>query len=128
VITHVSGTVMYVADQDASRAFYVDRLGFRVVRDEEIGPGDRWLEVVPPGGQTSIVLAAAADFGRQPGEGAELAFACEDIHATVRQLREAGVKITDPLEVPWGRTGASIKAAKTTDPDGNDIVIAERVS
>lgn len=74
------------------------------------------------------MLASAAEFGREPGEGAELAFACDDIHATVRRLREAGVKITDPLEVPWGRTGASIKAAKTTDPDGNDIVIAERVS
>ena len=48
MITHVSGTVMYVADQDASRAFYVDKLGFRVVRDEEMWPGARWRSSMAP--------------------------------------------------------------------------------
>lgn len=36
MITHVSVAVMFVADQAASRTFYVDRLGFHMVRDEEM--------------------------------------------------------------------------------------------
>jgi catechol 2,3-dioxygenase-like lactoylglutathione lyase family enzyme len=42
---------MYVRDQDDSKAFYADRLGFEVLRDEEMFPGARWLELRPPGGR-----------------------------------------------------------------------------
>ncbi len=52
MITHVSVAVMYVADQQASRRFYVDQLGLEVVRDDEMWPGARWLEVRPRGAQT----------------------------------------------------------------------------
>jgi catechol 2,3-dioxygenase-like lactoylglutathione lyase family enzyme len=120
VITHVSVAVMYVRDQDASKAFYADRLGFEVVRDEEMFPGARWLELRPPEGQTTIVLSAAAAFGKQPGEGAFLHFACDDIHETVRELRDAGVTVTDPEEQPWGTF------AKATDPDGHQVQIKQR--
>jgi catechol 2,3-dioxygenase-like lactoylglutathione lyase family enzyme len=120
MITHVNVAVMYVADQERSREFYVDKLGFEVVRDEEMWPGARWLEVAPRGAQTAIVLSSAADFGKRPGEGAYLTFACDDIQATFRQLGEAGVKVTDPVTEPWG---AYIKA---TDPDGNEVMIVQK--
>jgi len=120
MITHVNVAVMYVADQERSREFYVDKLGFEVVRDEEMWPGARWLEVAPRGAQTAIVLSSAADFGKRPGEGAYLTFACDDVHATVRQLREAGVKVTDPVAEPWGTY------IKATDPDGNEVMIVQK--
>jgi hypothetical protein len=41
---------MYVADQDASLEFYVDQLGFTKQIDEEMWPGARWVEVLPPSG------------------------------------------------------------------------------
>jgi catechol 2,3-dioxygenase-like lactoylglutathione lyase family enzyme len=111
---------MYVADQDASRAFYVDQLGFEVVGDEEMWPGARWLEVRPPGAQTSVVLSAAAAFDKRPGEGAYLTFACDDVDATVEALRAAGVSVTDPVEEPWGTY------IKATDPDGHEVQIARK--
>lgn len=117
MITHIGAAVMYVADQDASRAFYVDKLGFSVVRDEEMWPGARWLEISPPEGQTSIVLSAAEAFGKKPGEGAYLTFACDDIAATVEQLRAAGAEVTDPVEESWGTY------IKVLDPDGNEVQI-----
>jgi lactoylglutathione lyase len=102
VISHVSVAVMYVADQDKSLDFYVGKFGFAKKIDEEMWPGARWVEVVPPKGQTSIVLSSAAAFDKQPGEGAYLTFACDDIHSTVKELRERGVTVTDPVEEPWG--------------------------
>ncbi len=117
MITHIGAAVMYVADQEASRAFYVDKLGFSVVRDEEMWPGARWLEIAPPQGQTSIVLSTAETFGKKPGEGAYLTFACDDIAATVEQLRAAGAEVTDPVEEPWGTY------IKALDPDGNEVQI-----
>jgi lactoylglutathione lyase len=111
---------MYVADQDASLDFYAGKLGFEKRRDEEMWPGARWLEVAPPGAQTSIVLSSAGEFEKEPGEGAYLTFACDDIHATVEQLRAAGVTVTDPVEESWGTF------IKATDPDGNEVQISQK--
>lgn len=119
MITHVSVAVMYVADQDKSLDFYVGKFGFTKKVDEAMWPGARWVEVVPPKGQTSIVLSSAAAFDKQPGEGAYLTFACDDIHATVKELREQGVTVTDPVEEAWGTY------IKATDPDGHEVQISE---
>ncbi len=45
---------VYVADQDRSLRFYVDKLGFHVVYDVEFEAGQRWLAVAPPDGSTVI--------------------------------------------------------------------------
>lgn len=119
MITHVSVAVMYVSDQDASLDFYVNKLGFNKI-DEEMWPGARWVEVVPPKGQTSIVLSSAAAFDKEPGEGAYLTLACDDIHATVRELRELDVTVTDPVEEAWGTY------IKATDPDGHQVQISQK--
>ncbi|WP_280268103.1 VOC family protein [Nocardia wallacei] len=117
MITHVSHAVMYVADQAASLRFYTEQLGFELLRDEEMFPGARWIEVVPPGARTSIVLSAAATFDKKPGEGAYLHFACDDIHATRAQLAAAGVAVTDVTTEPWGTY------IQATDPDGHQVMI-----
>ena len=120
MITPVSVAVMYVADQERSLEFYVGKLGFEELVDEEMFPGARWIEVRPPHGQTSIVLSSAKAFDKEPGEGAYLTFACDDIVATVEQLRAAGVEVTDPVEEPWGTY------CKATDPDGHEVQIAQK--
>jgi lactoylglutathione lyase len=118
VISHVKSAVMYVGDQQRSLDFYTGKLGFAKVVDEEMWPGARWVEVLPPGGQTSIVLSSAVAFGKRPGEGAFLTFACDDVHATCRELRAAGVEVTDPVEEAWGTY------IKATDPDGHHVQIS----
>ncbi|BAD56991.1 VOC family protein [Nocardia farcinica] len=119
-ISHISRAVLYVADQAASRAFYADQLGFDVLRDEEMFPGARWLELRPPGGTTALVLSAAAAFDKRPGEGAYLHFASTDIHATWEALRDKGVAVSEVRTAPWGRH------LYATDPDGNEVLIAEQ--
>lgn len=120
MITHVSVAVMYVADQERSVDFYIDKLGFEKLVDQEMFPGARWIEVRPPQGQTSIVLSSAEAFDKEPGEGAYLTFACDDIVATVEELRAVGVEVTDPVEEPWGTY------CKATDPDGHEVQIAQK--
>jgi len=40
--------VVMVRDQDRSVRFYVDQLGFRLVADQQVPLGDRWIVVEPP--------------------------------------------------------------------------------
>ncbi|MFC3996922.1 VOC family protein [Nocardiopsis sediminis] len=120
MITHISVAVMYVRDQQRSVDFYVSKLGFEKTVDAEMWPGARWVEVRPSGGQTAITLHSASAFNRTPGEGAFLTFACDDIEATVADLRRRGVKVTDPVEEPWGTY------IKATDPDGHEVMISKK--
>ncbi|MEX5236209.1 VOC family protein [Kocuria arenosa] len=120
MITNVAAAVLYVGDQEEALAFYRDTLAFDVVTDADMGGGARWIEVRPRGAQTSIVLSAAAAFGRTPGEGAYLTFAADDVAATVAELRSRGATVSDPISEPWG-TYATVDA-----PDGHHLQFHER--
>ena len=50
---------MPVSNQDRARDFYVNVLGFDLVRDDN-EPGLRWVQVSPPGGQTSLTLVTGS--------------------------------------------------------------------
>ncbi|CAM2928138.1 VOC family protein [Saccharomonospora xinjiangensis] len=101
MITKAASTVLYGGDQDKALEFYRNVLGFEVVVDTGMGGGSRWIEVRPPGAQTSIVLSSAAAFGRTTaGEGAYLTFAADDVAARVAELH--GGVVSDPVSEPWG--------------------------
>lgn len=111
--------MMYVSNQEDSRRFYCDVLGFSVVTDQAMGD-DRWLELAPPEGSTTIALHDAAKAGKKPGEGAYLTFACNDVATTVDELRRRGAEVTDPNEQSWG-TFAFVRG-----PDGHQVQIHRR--
>ncbi|WP_010539602.1 VOC family protein [Dietzia alimentaria] len=91
-----------------------------MITDEERAEVSRWLEVKPSGAQSSIVLASARGFNKQPGEGAFLTFAADDVAATVKLLRERGATTSDVTDEPWG-TYATVDA-----PDGHKLQFNER--
>jgi lactoylglutathione lyase len=123
-ITNISITSVYVSDQDKAVDFYVNKLGFEKVRDEKFDYGDgqgfRWVEVVPPGAETRIVLVKGfADWSEDKlGKNTGLAFNTTDTYATCEDLKARGVEFTEePNPQPWG-IQAQIK-----DQDGNGIVL-----
>lgn len=120
MITSVASAILYVSNQDSALEFYRGTLGFDVVMDADMGGGSRWLEVKPSGAQTSIVLASAEGFDKQPGEGAFLTFAADDVAATVEQLRARGATTSEVTREPWG-TYATVDA-----PDGHKLQFNER--
>ena len=54
-----------VADYDEAIAWYVDKLGFALCDDVELGGGKRWVTVEPGGGRGARLLLARADGERQ---------------------------------------------------------------
>ena len=55
-ITGVQVLSLPVSDQDRARDFYVDVLGFELLRDAQMQPGLRWVQVAPRGAATSVTL------------------------------------------------------------------------
>jgi len=53
----ISAISLVVPDYDQALDFYVGKLGFDKVEDTILSPTKRWVRVVPPGGQTCLLLA-----------------------------------------------------------------------
>jgi catechol 2,3-dioxygenase-like lactoylglutathione lyase family enzyme len=116
-ITQIRLMSLPVQDQDRARDFYVDVLGFEVVRDNPMGPDWRWVEVAPKGAQTSITLATWFPT-MAPGFVKGLVLETDDIDGDVAAVTAAGVTIEGGIqEQPWGRF------VTFNDPDGNGIVL-----
>lgn len=116
-ITQIQLLSVPVADQDRAKDFYVDTLGFELLADNPMGPDQRWVQVGPPGGQTSITLVTWFDT-MPAGSLKGLVLETDDLDADVAALRSRGVAIPDGIqEQPWGRY------VTFDDPDGNGIVL-----
>ena len=118
-ITHLQLISLPVADQDRSRDFYVDVLGFDLVRDNPMGPDQRWVQVAPKGAWTSITLVTWFPT-MPPGSVKGTVLETDDLDGDVAALVAGGVTIEGGIqEQPWGRF------VTFDDPDGNGIVLQE---
>lgn len=119
-ITHIDVVSLPVSDQERARDFYVDMLGFVLVRQNEMGPGQQWIQVAPKGGQASITLVTWFDT-MPAGSLQGLVLHTDDIDTEAAALIGRGVAIPDGVQdAPWGRF------AVFGDPDGNRLVLQGR--
>ena len=106
-------------DQDRALAFWTEKVGFRVATDQPMGPGQRWIELSIPGGQTGVVLFTPEGHEDRVGTFFNGSFMCDDVDHTWRQMTAKGVEFTSPpKKESWG-TSAIFK-----DPDGNSFVLS----
>lgn len=107
-----------VADQQKARAFYTEVLGFRVLRDDPMGSGRRWIELCPAGGEPSIALVTWFD-AMPPGAVQGLVIDVEDLDGLRGELATRGLDTSPVIEQPYGRF------SMFSDPDGNGWVLQE---
>ena len=88
-ITHIGTVVVPVSDQDQAIEFYVSSLGFEVRMDGSFGDGQRWVEVAPPGAETTIALVPHG-----ASTGIEVSLATGDAAADHAAMLEAGMRPT----------------------------------
>lgn len=89
-----------------------------------MGPGARWIEVAPPGHETTIVLYTPEGQEDRIGTFASFTLECDDIAATYEELTANGVEFAQPPEMqPWGMMMAIVN-----DQDGNSIVMTQPAS
>src|SRR6516164_8382867 len=86
---------VWVRDQERSRRFFVDQLGFQVAVDAKVPGEGRWIIVTPPHGLPGIALVVpregsieAGRIGQQTG----VSFLTEDARAVFEQWSKHGVR------------------------------------
>jgi predicted enzyme related to lactoylglutathione lyase len=108
-----------VRDQDRALDFYVNQLGFTVQTDQPMGPGQRWVEVRPPKGETGVALFTPPGHEDRVGTFTGLSFECDDVQKAYDELTARGVEFAKPPAAqPWGMF------AIMKDSEGNQIVLS----
>jgi catechol 2,3-dioxygenase-like lactoylglutathione lyase family enzyme len=119
MITHLKFVGIPTRDQDAALAFYTEKLGFKVVTDQPMGPAQRWIELRVGTSDSRVVLFTPDGHADRIGSFFNGAFACDNVEKTYEELSARGVEFTGPpKKEPWG-TFATFK-----DPDGNQFVMS----
>ncbi len=115
--------VVPVTDIDRAKAFYLDKLGFRLDADTRPSPQMRVVHMTPPGSACSVVVGPvvlAADAARGPGASFQLVVT--DIEAARTELAGRGVGVSE-VQTLDPRDGG--KFVFFTDPDGNSWAVQE---
>ena len=122
-ITEVGTVMVTVSDQDRAIEFYTQKLGFELRGDTPYGDGQRWVEVGPAGGATTVALVPPMEGGSQPGGPANLGFTSEDVDADHAHLKEQGVDVDDEVM----RMGDPVPPMFFfRDQDENSLLIVQR--
>ncbi|WP_068504935.1 VOC family protein [Paenibacillus kribbensis] len=106
MINKIGQVMLYVNNQDESRDFWSEKLGFEVIAEETNGPM-KWIEVAPKGAATSIVLHSkefVAKMNPEMNLGApSIMFYTENFDALYSDLKNRNIKVGEIVELPFGR-------------------------
>lgn len=133
MITNVSLVTVYCLDQEVTRNFYIDALGFEAGVDITMGEGFRWVTLKHPN-QPELELTlmvpgpplneeAAAFYRKQleKGEMGGLGLQVDDCRKTYEELVAKGVTfLQEPADRPYG------VEAVCRDIAGNWLVLVEK--
>jgi len=118
-ITDVRTIGINVSNQDAAVTFYIDKLGFEKRLDAPISPSMRWIEVAPPGANTSIALNAP-DGASGEATDTGVRFSVPDAAAEHAIMQEHGVDVGELLR--WDDVPPMFSF---DDRDGNRFYVVE---
>lgn len=114
---------VYVRDQERSKKFFLEQLGFTLMMDTHFPSGYRWIEVAPPDGSTRLALVLPTpsflDEGAA-GRSSLITFMTGDVEGKYREWSERGVRFSMPPHTPeWGGSFCRFE-----DLDGNPFGLA----
>jgi lactoylglutathione lyase len=118
--THITGirTVSIPVDsQDAALQFYVETLGFTLLRDAPT-PNGRWIELAP--GDESIIVTLEPAAANVTRGSIGIRFTTDDIDAAHAALTDRDVEADEVLRWPGIPAMFAFR-----DPDGNAYSITE---
>jgi catechol 2,3-dioxygenase-like lactoylglutathione lyase family enzyme len=110
MLQHIGYIALLIRDYDEAISYFVEKLGFTVAEDTDLGGGKRWVLVAPPGSvEARLVLAKAvsadelARVGNQTGGRVFLFLHTDDFWSDYQAYRSSGVLFREePREEQYG--------------------------
>jgi catechol 2,3-dioxygenase-like lactoylglutathione lyase family enzyme len=112
--------VVFTEDPAATRAFYVDFLGFRVAMDHD----GLAILVSPSVPTTQVIVAWASPTALDPAvREVDVSIEVEDVDAAYEQAQARGIEIVRPIgDEPWG-----VRRFFAREPSGLTVNVASHI-
>jgi catechol 2,3-dioxygenase-like lactoylglutathione lyase family enzyme len=111
-----------VSDQERAIEFYVDKLGFEKRADIPMGDSYRWVEVAPPGADTTIAIVPPPPGNPTGNVQTGIGLNTDDVDAVHAELKAAGVDVDEEIS----RMGDPVPPMFwLRDPDNNTLMVVE---
>jgi catechol 2,3-dioxygenase-like lactoylglutathione lyase family enzyme len=116
--TGLSTVAIPVTDQDRTKAL-LEKLGFETRFDADLGEGFRWVELAPPGAETSIALVASGD---ELPTGVDTGIRLVTLDARAAHAELLGLELSVGELLDWDTAPLMFSFC---DFDGNRLYVAE---
>ena len=121
-IEKVGTVIVTVGDQEAAIAFYTEKLGFEKRTDVPMGDQYRWVEVAPPGAETTIAVVPPRPGEEAGGAQTGIALSSSDVDADHATMRERGIDVDEEVS----RMGGPVPPMFWFhDLDGNALLVVQ---
>jgi lactoylglutathione lyase len=118
MIKKIATAAVYVEDQQKAKSFWLEKVGFELRREEQMGPDSNWLEVAPVGAESALVIYPKKMMKNWAELKPSIVFDCEEIESVFETMKNNGVEFEGELQkMQWG-TFVSFK-----DEDGNSFLL-----
>ncbi|MFK4309218.1 lactoylglutathione lyase [Bacillus sp. RC242] len=125
MIHKVGQIMLYVNNQDEAVNFWTEKVGFRVVAEEDNKQGMKWIEIAPTkGAETSIILHNKEVISKMSPElnlgTPSLMFFSENLDQLYTNLTNKNVTVGEMVTMPTG------KVFNFADSEGNYFAVMEK--
>ena len=121
-ISKVGTICVPVSDQERAIEFYVETLGLEKRTDVPFGNGYRWVEVGPPGADTTIAIVPPPPGNPTGNVQTGICLNTDDVDAVHADLGSRGVDVDAEIS----RMGDPVPPMFWfRDPDGNSLLIVQ---
>jgi lactoylglutathione lyase len=108
MISKVGQIMLYVNNQDESVNFWREKLGFRVISEENNGQGMRWIEIAPTNSAETSIILHNKEFVAKMSPGLNLGtpslmFFSKNFDQLHSDLTNKNVKVGEIVNMPSGR-------------------------
>ena len=125
MIHKVGQIMLYVTNQDETKKFWTDKVGFTVISEEDNGQGMKWIEIAPTkDAETSIILHNKELTAEMQPElnlqTPSLLFFSEDLDELYNDFSSKGITVGELVSMPSGRV------FNFADSEGNYFAVMEK--
>ncbi|GAA0321323.1 VOC family protein [Bacillus carboniphilus] len=123
MINKIGKITVYVQDQEQAKDFWLNKMGFVLKFEQQMGPNAKWIEVGPSEDEfTTLILYSKSLMEKQnPSAVAHpsILFSTTDIESAYEKMKQNGVEVEEMMRMPYGTM------FKFNDQDGNSFMLRE---
>ena len=122
MINKIFKVPLYVDDQDAAKDFWINKMGFTLVREDKMMENFRWIEVAPKDDPNTTFILYDKNLMKSQNSNINVGHPSiilytNDIEKSNKDMKDKGIKVDEIMNYPYGRMFSFL------DNEGNSYLV-----